>query len=43
VTREDLVALAPPVLRHRVLVNYRAEAENVGVETLIQRLLERMP
>jgi hypothetical protein len=24
-------------------VNYRAEAENVGVETLIQRLLERMP
>jgi MoxR-like ATPase len=43
VTREDLVALAPPVLRHRVLVNYRAEAENVGVETVIQRLLERMP
>jgi MoxR-like ATPase len=43
VTREDLVALALPVLRHRVLVNYRAEAENVGVETVIQRLLERMP
>ena len=43
VTREDLVALAHPVLRHRVLVNYRAEAENVGVETVVQRLLERMP
>ena len=43
VTREDLVALALPVLRHRVLVNYRAEAENVGVETVIQRLLERRP
>src|SRR5688500_20106870 len=27
VTREDLIALAAPVLRHRVLVNYRAEAE----------------
>ncbi len=42
VTKEDIRALAPPVLRHRILVNYRAEAEGVSVETLIERLLEHM-
>jgi MoxR-like ATPase len=39
-TIEDVKALARPVLRHRVLLNYRAEAENLTVEALIQRLLE---
>ena len=37
---EDIRTLAAPVLRHRVLVNYRAEAEGTGVETVIRRLLE---
>ncbi|MEQ1858812.1 MAG: MoxR family ATPase [Chthoniobacteraceae bacterium] len=40
VTREDIVALAGPVLRHRVLVNYRAEAEGVSVGKVIERVLE---
>ena len=40
VTPEDIKALAHPVLRHRVLVNYRAEAEGVTVETVINKLLE---
>jgi MoxR-like ATPase len=40
VTAEDIRALAAPVLRHRILVNYRAEAEGVNVEKIIQRLLE---
>ena len=39
VTKEDLVALAGPVLRHRVLVNYRAEAEGVSVGKVIERVL----
>ena len=39
VTREDLTALAAPVLRHRVLVNYRAEAEGVSVGKVIERVL----
>jgi MoxR-like ATPase len=39
VTPEDIKALAVPVLRHRVLVNYRAEAEGVGVENIVERLL----
>ena len=36
----DLRALAAPVLRHRILVNYRAEAEGASVETIIRQLLE---
>jgi MoxR-like ATPase len=39
VTEEDIKTLALPVLRHRILVNYRAEAEGVGVENLVERLL----
>ena len=35
-----LEALAAPVLRHRILINYRAEAEGVSVEKIIDRLLE---
>jgi len=40
VTPEDIQALAQPVLRHRILINYRAEAEGVSVEKVIERLLE---
>ena len=40
VTWEDIRALAAPVLRHRILVNYRAEAAGMTVETIIDRLLE---
>jgi MoxR-like ATPase len=40
VTREDINALAQPTLRHRILLNYRAEAEGVTVESVIDRLVE---
>jgi MoxR-like ATPase len=40
VTVEDIRTLAFPTLRHRILLNYRAEAEGVGVEEVIRRLLE---
>ena len=40
VSGDDIRSLAAPVLRHRVLVNYRAEAEGTNVETIIRRLLE---
>ena len=32
--------MARPVLRHRILLNYRAEAEGVRIEEVIRRLLE---
>jgi MoxR-like ATPase len=37
---EDIRALAAPVLRHRILVNYRAEAEGTNVDAVVRRLLE---
>ena len=40
VTPEDIQTLAYPVLRHRILINYRAEAEGVTVGNIVQRLLE---
>ncbi|OUW17110.1 MAG: AAA family ATPase [Opitutales bacterium TMED158] len=40
VTKEDIVSLAHPVLRHRILLNYRAEAAGETGETVIDRLLE---
>lgn len=36
----DIQALATPVLRHRIVRNYRAEAEAVSVEMLVAQLLE---
>jgi MoxR-like ATPase len=39
VTVEDIQALAYPTLRHRILLNYRAEAEGIRVEEVIRRLL----
>jgi len=37
---EDLQAAALPALRHRVLVNFEAEAEGVGADSLVSELLE---
>ena len=39
VIEDDIRALAHPVLRHRIQLNYKAEAEGVTVESIIQRLL----
>jgi MoxR-like ATPase len=43
VSLEDVRAVAAPVLRHRVLVNFEAEAEGVDAETIVSRLLEAIP
>jgi len=40
VSFEDIQAMSLPVLRHRVLINYRAEAEGVTVTNLVERLLK---
>src|SRR5213592_3912413 len=40
VVAQDIQALANPTLRHRILLNYRAEAEGVTVENVVDRLLE---
>ena len=40
VTPEDVKTMAPDVLRHRVLLTYEAEAEGIGAEELVLRILE---
>ncbi len=40
VTPDDVKAIAPDVLRHRVLTTYEAEAENVTSEDIVKRILE---
>jgi MoxR-like ATPase len=40
---EDIRSVAPSVLRHRVIPNFNAEAENVKVTDLVARLLQEMP
>lgn len=39
----DVRALAPSVLRHRILLNFHAEAERVTTDHVIQRLLDEVP
>jgi MoxR-like ATPase len=40
VTEEDLKKVAFPVLRHRVIVNFRAEAEGITSDKVTEKLLE---
>ena len=40
---EDVQALAMPVLRHRLVVNFAAESEGITSDDLIARLLETTP
>ena len=40
VTLPDLRSVAEPVLRHRILLNFRAEAEGVSVSQVTANLLE---
>ncbi|MFN0150699.1 MAG: AAA family ATPase [bacterium] len=42
VTPEDVKAIAYDVLRHRVLITYEAEAEEVTSEEVIRRVLDRI-
>lgn len=36
----DIKAVAPAVLRHRVLVNFRAEADHVTVDDIVEKIIE---
>ena len=39
---EDVKAIAPDVLRHRILPTYEAEAEGIDAEHIVQRILEKV-
>lgn len=40
---EDVRKVAPPVLRHRVITNYTAEAEGITPDEIVRRLLDLIP
>ena len=43
VSVEDVRALAYPILRHRILLNFHAESERVKPDDVIRRLIETVP
>lgn len=42
VTMEDLAEMALPVLRHRILINFKAEADNITPDVVTTELLKRV-
>ncbi|MCW4456142.1 MoxR family ATPase [Flavobacterium sp. MXW15] len=42
-TREDVVALAAPVMRHRLLLSFNAEAEQASADDVVAALLAAVP
>ena len=43
VTPDDVKAIAPDVLRHRVITTYEAEAEEVTSDMIVKRVLDTVP
>ncbi len=43
VSCEDVRAVAAPVLRHRIITNFNAEAEGIKPDDIVRRLIERIP
>jgi MoxR-like ATPase len=43
VSTEDIAAVAKPVLRHRIVTNFNADAEGYTVDKIVERLLELIP
>jgi MoxR-like ATPase len=43
VTFDDIRGMAHPVLRHRILTNFRAESEGITTDQIIDELLQMVP
>jgi MoxR-like ATPase len=43
VATEDIRAVAAPVLRHRIITNFNAEADGVKPDDIVKRLIESTP
>jgi MoxR-like ATPase len=42
VTPEDIKQIAPDILRHRIVISYEAEAEEINSADIVQRILDRI-
>ena len=40
---QDVKAIAPDILRHRVILTYEADAENITTEDVVRRILDTVP
>ncbi|MGH7338903.1 MAG: AAA family ATPase, partial [Candidatus Rokuibacteriota bacterium] len=43
VSLKDIQALASPILRHRIVINFYAESEHLNADSIVARLLEAVP
>ena len=43
VSAADVAAVADPILRHRLILNFAAQSEGVTVEKVIRQLLKAVP
>ncbi|MEN3047132.1 MAG: hypothetical protein ABDH49_09295 [Candidatus Hydrothermales bacterium] len=42
-TTEDVKYIFFEVLRHRIILNFLAEADNIKVETILKEIVEKVP
>ena len=43
VAREDLLAMAAPVLRHRLILNFEGQAEGISADDVVRRIISSVP
>jgi len=43
VTTDDVAALAAPVLRHRIVVNFAAESDGITTDKVVERMIQETP
>jgi MoxR-like ATPase len=43
VSVEDVQAVAPPVLRHRIIPNFAAQSEGLSADDIVEKLLDTIP
>lgn len=43
VTPVDVASMIKPILRHRIILSYEAEAEGINTDNLIDKILEKLP
>ena len=43
VSIDDIRAMSPPVLRHRLVLNYTSESEGQTTETVVRKLVDSVP
>jgi len=43
VSRDDIKAVALPILRHRIITNYHAESDGMTTDKIVQKLIDSVP